>query len=408
MIVQFEDCIDCLTVVYNDEYDFVFLFDHSSGHAKKRVNGLDAAGMNKSHGGTRQHPTLIKQKEGYLGPFHNPQNARMVQVGEEQSLNWDGDLGDDDGPWYLTSEERRKQREDELVPLAPNKVKDVEKKKRALIEEILQADTARLLSRQVLEKKTLTPLQEIAKKLDIEIAKVVTHRLKTGYRSKGKGYAQVLWERGWIDENLWSEYRIRREDSDGKLIPGMSLQHLMESCTDFANEVSQLEYVGQCLGVRVIITTKYHAEYAGEGVEYSWGFSKCVYRRNPLSAKKGKINFDALVNKCISREVISVDMVRKFSKRARGYMLAYRALESDEMTEEPTEITHKMIEKMKKVISSHRAALDFDRGFLNKVITAEGFDLVAEVKSEKKGLSKVGKKRKQSSISSFAKKKKGN
>lgn len=78
------------------------------------------------------------------------------------------------------------------------------------------------------------------------------------------------------------------------------------------------------------------------------------------------------------------------------------------MTEEPTEITHKMIEKMKKVISSHRAALDFDRGFLNKVITAEGFDLVAEVKSEKKGLSKVGKKRKQSSISSFAKKKKGN
>ena len=44
-------------------------------------------------------------------------------------------------------------------------------------------------------------------------------------------------------------------------------------------------------------------------------------------------------------------------------MLAYRALESDEMTEEPTEITHKMIEKMKKVISSHRAALDFDRGF---------------------------------------------
>ena len=43
---------------------------------------------------------------------------------------------------------------------------------------------------------------------------------------------------------------------------------------------------------------------------------------------------------------------------------------------------------------------------MNKVITAEGFDLVAEVKSEKKGLSKVGKKRKQSLFSSFAKKKK--
>jgi hypothetical protein len=52
-----------------------------------------------------------------------------------------------------------------------------------------------------------------------------------------------------------------------------------------------------------------------------------------------------------------------------------------------------MIEKMKKVISSHRAALDFDRGFLDKIVTEEGFDLVAEVKSEKKSLSKKGKRK---------------
>jgi len=52
-----------------------------------------------------------------------------------------------------------------------------------------------------------------------------------------------------------------------------------------------------------------------------------------------------------------------------------------------------MIEKMKKVISSHRAALDFDRGFLDKIVTEEGFDLVAEVKSERKSLSKKGKRK---------------
>ena len=52
-----------------------------------------------------------------------------------------------------------------------------------------------------------------------------------------------------------------------------------------------------------------------------------------------------------------------------------------------------MIEKMKKVISSHRAALDFDRGFLDKIVTEEGFDLVAEVKSEKKSLSKKWKRK---------------
>ena len=110
------------------------------------------------------------------------------------------------------------------------------------------------------------------------------------------------------------------------LVPELSLLHMMESCSDFASEVSQLEHVAESLGAKVIITTKYHAEYAGEGVEYSWGFSKCVYRRFSLAAKKGRDNFDALVNKCISRELLTVDMVRKFSKRARGYMQAYRAL----------------------------------------------------------------------------------
>ena len=82
-------------------------------------------------------------------------------------------------------------------------------------------------------------------------------------------------------------------------------------------------------------------------------------------------------------------MVRKFSKRARGYILIYMTLESDEMKHDQTGITHQMIEKMKKFISSHRAALDFDKGHLNKVITSEGYDFRTEVKSEKVGLVRV-------------------
>ena len=65
-------------------------------------------------------------------------------------------------------------------------------------------------------------------------------------------------------------------------------------------------------------------------------------------------------------------------------MVAYRALDSDEMKDGdmPTDITHKMIEKMQKIVSSHRAALDFDAGYLNKILKKEGFDVVAVVKSE--------------------------
>ena len=244
---------------------------------------------------------------------------------------------------------------------------------------------------------------KMARSLDIETTYVKTHRVKPGWKGKGKGLLQVLWERGFIDVSRLSEYRKRVEDADGKLVPELSLVHMLETCTDFANETSQLEYVGKELGVRVIITTKYHAEYAGEGIEYSWGYSKSFYRRHPLSAKKGKENFINLVDRCISRDLITVDMVRKFSKRARGYMLAYKILETDEMkevTNEQQDITHHMIEKMKKVVSSHRAALDFDAAFIKKVAVAEGFDLVAEIKSEQKGLSKLaGVKRKVTDIS---------
>mmetsp|Transcript_34846 Transcript_34846/g.78188 ORF Transcript_34846/g.78188 Transcript_34846/m.78188 type:complete len:89 (-) Transcript_34846:236-502(-) len=53
----------------------------------------------------------------------------------------------------------------------------------------------------------------------------------------------------------------------------------------------------------------------------------------------------------------------------------------------PLDITHHMIEKMKKVVSSHRAALDHDRGYLDKIIKEECFDLVRfVVKSESKSL----------------------
>ena len=64
---------------------------------------------------------------------------------------------------------------------------------------------------------------------------------------------------------------MRAVDEDGNAIEDQSLQHMMASCgcADFENEVAQLDYVGQSLGVMLIITTKYHAEYAGEGIEYS-------------------------------------------------------------------------------------------------------------------------------------------
>ena len=52
----------------------------------------------------------------------------------------------------------------------------------------------------------------------------------------------------------------------------------MASCLDFAEEKTALQHVGSELGVSVTITPKFHAELAGEGIEYSWGVTKGVYR----------------------------------------------------------------------------------------------------------------------------------
>jgi hypothetical protein len=72
-------------------------------------------------------------------------------------------------------------------------------------------------------------------------------------------------------------------------------------------------------------------------------------------------------------------MIRKFSRRARGYMLTYLALEDNTnpilMTQkqlgnedEGDVITYGSIENMKKVLSSHGAMLDFDHGFIHRLV----------------------------------------
>jgi hypothetical protein len=138
---------------------------------------------------------------------------------------------------------------------------------------------------------------------------------------------QILWERGWICEEELGRYRKKSVDDDGFLVKEYSLTHMLGECSDFANELSQLEYVCSECGVEALITTKYHAEYAGEGIEYSWGAAKALYRRYPIYSKQGKENFLDLVSRCTSRDVLTTELIRKFSRRAWNYMLTYKSLE---------------------------------------------------------------------------------
>ena len=128
--------------------------------------------------------------------------------------------------------------------------------------------------------------------------------------------------------NRLSEYKMMLQDDAGFIIKDYSLSILMGSCTDFANKKLQLEYVCQSLGVEALITTKNHAKYAGEGIEYSWGASKAVYRRYLLACKKGKANFDSFIAKCILRDLLTTDRICK-CRQAHSYIhLFFTAIQS--------------------------------------------------------------------------------
>jgi hypothetical protein len=62
MVIQFEDAVDVLQVMHPTS-DFVFLFDHSSGHSKQRPDGLDHHRMNRIFEGkaNRMRDTIIER-----------------------------------------------------------------------------------------------------------------------------------------------------------------------------------------------------------------------------------------------------------------------------------------------------------------------------------------------------------
>ena len=286
MSIQFEDCVDCLKVVF-PHFDFAFLFDHSQGHAKKLSNGLDAHSMNKSYGGAQPNmrESIMKQHDGYFG-----MHSRTLEVGDTQSFTFSST---EDGPFWMDHAERELNRHDRILPSPPGPSRMRNKTISELKAELAPFDI--LNDRR---NYRLVELQEHARNKGIE-TRVVRTREKKGWEGRPKGLLQVLWERGWIDEAQRDKYTMDvATDGDGEVLEGAedwSLKCLMASCLDFAEEMTALQHVGSQLGVSVIITPKFHAELAGEGVEYSWGVAKGIYRRKPLNSKKSKDAFKRLV-----------------------------------------------------------------------------------------------------------------
>ena len=121
----------------------------------------------------------------------------------------------------------------------------------------------------------------------------------------------------------------------------------------------------------ILFTPKFHCELAGEGIEYSWGASKRLYRKQPISKKISIANFLSLVKQCI--DYITPMMATRFSAHARGYMLGYlhkkiTQEDEDHNSKVKTEWLFSYNEKIHKIYRNHRDANIIEGSYIEAVM----------------------------------------
>ena len=318
---QFEDCVDALKTLYGDEFDFDFMFDQSSGHCKKQDGGLNVVGMNKEFGGRQKklRDTYIADEQGYLGTEHEP---RLLNKGDWQHFTFDTR---DVGPFYLSEQERDDRKNDqETTEMRPRK-----RLKTDLENDLKAKDVS-------CHRMKMTDLQTLCARHDIPIEVTETIKIE-GWMGREKGLLQACYERGLIDPN-----KIYKVDD---------LKAMLQECTDFKNEITQLQQKASECGVNVTYSTKCHPEKAGEGIEFLWALIKNEYRRIPYPQKpKIKEAFHKKVEELVFKT--TVDSVRKCSRKARKYICAYNELHQGNYGQKAVPMAD--IERLQKAYKQHR------------------------------------------------------
>ena len=302
------------------------------------------------------HSSKILEENGFLGNF-----PRVLNPGDVQEFNF---TTKDDGPFYLSVTERKKKK---------HNVTTGQKLKRNFTRSELSAKIIEMVPSLEPSLKGLTAakVKELAENLHIPISENYDEILP-GWVGTPKGLRQVLWERGLIPADSIVQYTRNHKD------PKYNLVQIMASCQDFLEETNLLQDTLIKRGIVIIKSPKCHAELAGEGIEYTWGFVKNIYRRLPLSHKQSKESFLSSVKYVLSRSVIKKEEVRKFARKARRYTCAYYVLDHNLQPSTDTFVdehgrtiidltgstTLPSIERLVKQFKTHRCALDFATEFI--------------------------------------------
>lgn len=376
--IQIEDLADVLKV-YRPNCEHILSIDHSSGHTKARPHALNIANMSVGYGGT-QPQMRDSTVTSLLGQFPG-----ILLVGDEQRMWYDPNDTTLIGPYDLTPAEREATKYDTDDGPAIEKGKT----KAMLVKELTAAliDNQRLAK--ALKNKSVGVLQKLATKHGIPIT-YQFQKKRQGWLGKPKGMLQILFERGFIDPTIakpkshYAKYG-RKQRASGDIIEGTSLMEMMEMQEDFAREPCYMVWLGEQIGLTVILSPKGHPEIAGSGIENGWAVIKMTYRAVPYKDKKTRAKFLASVARCASSDVMHPAVVHGCIRKARNYKCAYLQIHSERianMEHNKTIDTDALVSVLDPVAmvkieqfhrqqaKTHRSNLDFDgaeiRLFLNE------------------------------------------
>ena len=221
-------------------YQFVFIFDWSSGHAKYPENAPNVKTMNSTFGGKQPlfRPAQILEDFTYAEDF--PANLPRLKTGMFQHMVFQPD---DPAPFY---------------------------------------------------KPNAQPQE---------------------YVGKAKGLKQVLFERGLYTPNMTLEGDNKNSDD------ATSMTFVLGNCLDFKLQKSALAEYIESRGHICDYIPKYHPEL--NPLERCWGMSKRFIRR--LCKFQYKDLLVKIHRSLLDGRIQPLSMIRKFFRKSRDYMRAYRS-----------------------------------------------------------------------------------
>jgi hypothetical protein len=356
-------------------YEFAFEFDHSSGHSKQRKDGLSVAQghVNVGVGGKQALMRESVMTAGDLGDAPD----RTLNIGDVASHVFSAS---DNPPFCQPT----------MPPYDVVKVGAVAKQVPLNCDELKHALV--IAGKHTLAYGKKDVLVQNAQNCGIATTRTVVDKTE-GYVGKAKGLKQIAIERG-----LFSKERLMLPVSSPSYVKMDELRRVVGECDDFKSEMSQLQFVAKQLGVSAIMTPKAHAELAGQGIEYSWGYAKLKFRQNNTSKDQAKQLHANVTNALSTDDCMTITRVRKFVCKAREYKVIYneyflvkrkaerevekaRQVESsmdamverkrneqialkEEIAKRLSKLHYGIIEKQVKQLKAHRCALDTDTNFI--------------------------------------------